>query len=416
MTRLAVTLEQRFLRDAAGAVWTNSTFHAGFWQRYLRVFDEITIVARTARVAVAPPSALRVDSRLVIVHDLPNYRGLRGYVCHHREIVARVDSAIRACDAAILRVPSPIGALAASALSAAGRPYAVEVVGDPYDVFAPGAVPHPCRPVLRWWMPRQLKRICAGAVGAAYVTREALQRRYPCACYAVGVSDVELNSSSISDGEPFSTFYSSVELRADAFKEPDDRILAKGPLRVITVGTLDQLYKAPDVLIRAVARCAERGVDVHLTLVGEGKYRGQLERLVGRLGVATRVVFTGHLSPSEAVRAELDKASLFVLPSRGEGLPRALIEAMARGLPAIGSTVGGIPELLPAEDLVPPGDVEALTSRILEFYESEARRRAAGARNLREARTYDEDTLTGRRDAFYRYVRSATISRPPCVN
>ncbi len=407
MTRLAVTLEQRFFRDPTGAVWTNGAFHAGFWQRYLRVFDEVTIVARAARVAQAPPGAVRVDGRCVRLHDLPNYRGLRGYIARRGEIVAGVRSAMAACDAAILRVPSPIGALAALALERIGRPYAVEVVGDPYDVFAPGAVPHPFRPVLRWWMPRQLKRICAGAVAAAYVTREALQRRYPCSSYAVGVSDVELSSRGLNDARPYTTFFSSVELGAIAFKAADNPVGAKGPLRIISVGTLEQLYKAQDVLIRAVARCAERGADVHLTLVGDGKYRSQLERLVARLGIATRVAFKGHLSPADAVRAELDKANLFVLPSRQEGLPRALIEAMARGLPAIGSTVGGIPELLPAEDLVPPGDVEALTSRIQEFYESAARRRTAGARNLREARAYHEETLTGRRDAFYRYVLTA---------
>jgi glycosyltransferase involved in cell wall biosynthesis len=337
-------------------------------------------------------------------------------VRHYRAIAAGVASAIDACDAAILRVPSPIGAMAAARLDAAGRHYGVEVVGDPYDVFAPGAVPHLCRPLLQWWMPRELKRICAGAVGAAYVTREALQRRYPCAPYAVGVSDVELSSRGISDAEPFTTFYSSIELGATAFKSPDEPVTANGPLRIITVGTLEQLYKAQDVLIGAVARCVGRGADVHLTLVGDGKYRAHLERLADELGVADRVVFKGHLSPIEKVRAELDRASLFVLPSRTEGLPRALIEAMARGLPAIGSTVGGIPELLPAEDMVPPGDVEALTSRILEFYQSNERRRAAGARNLIESRTYHEDTLTGRRDAFYRYVCGASHSLQSCVN
>lgn len=415
MTSVAVTVEQRFFRDAAGAVWTDSTFHAGFWQRYLRVFDRVTIVARVAGVAVAPPATLRVDGPYVTVHDLPNYRGLRGYAWHHHEIVRRVRAAVLAADTAILRVPSPIGAVAATALDRAGRPYAVEVVGDPYDVFAPGAVPHPCRALLRWWMPRQLKNICAGAVGAAYVTREALQRRYPCAPYAVGVSDVELNSPGINEAEPFTTFYSSVELGASAFRGSDHRVSSPGPLRLISVGTLEQLYKAQDVLIEAVARCVERGADLHLTLVGDGKYRGRLERLAARLGIGGRVDFKGHVSPKEAVRAELDKSSLFVLPSRQEGLPRALIEAMARGLPAIGSTVGGIPELLPAEDLVPPGDVETLCVRILEFYDSDARRRAASARNLREARMYHEDTLAIRRDAFYGYVRGAARPALPCA-
>ena len=76
------------------------------------------------------------------------------------------------------------------------------------------------------------------------------------------------------------------------------------------------------------------------------------------------MTFLGQLPAGEMVRAQLDKADLFILPSKTEGLPRALVEAMARALPCIGTTVGGIPELLPSEDLVPPGDVKALAETI----------------------------------------------------
>lgn len=68
------------------------------------------------------------------------------------------------------------------------HPYGVEIIADPCDVFAPGSIKHPLRPFFRWWFPRDLSRVCQEACAAAFVTKEALQRRYPCPNLSVGVS------------------------------------------------------------------------------------------------------------------------------------------------------------------------------------------------------------------------------------
>ena len=118
--------------------------------------------------------------------------------------------------------------------------------------------------------------------------------------------------------------------------------------------------------------------------------------------------FQGLLPTSEAVREQLDRADLFVLPSHQEGLPKAMVEAMARALPCIGSTVGGIPELLPPEDLVPPGDVAALASKIREVATNPDRMARMSARNLEKATEYRDEVLSEQRNEFYRYVRDMT--------
>jgi glycosyltransferase involved in cell wall biosynthesis len=276
-----------------------------------------------------------------------------------------------------------------------GHPYAAEVVGDPYDTFAPGAVRHPLRPLFRWWFARQLRRHCRQAFAAAYVTAAALQRRYPPGptTHTTDYSSVELPPSALLDRQ-----------RADC--------TANGrPRTLVMVGTLAQLYKAPDVLVDAVARCVRRGLDVRLVFVGDGRYRRELEAQAARQGLAGRVDFLGQLPAGEGVARVLDRADVFVLPSRQEGLPRALLEAMARGLPCISSTVGGIPEVLPAEDMVPPGDVEALALKIQEVVTDPARMVRMSVRNLKTARGYREDVLQRRRRAFYEYVRAQTQAR-----
>jgi len=85
-----------------------------------------------------------------------------------------------------------------------------------------------------------------------------------------------------------------------------------------------------------------------------------------------------------------------------------MIEAMARGLPCLGSQVGGIPELLPPENLVPPGDAGALARKIAEVVADSGRLARMSARNLDDATGYREEALTGRRRSFYRHVRELT--------
>lgn len=222
--------------------------------------------------------------------------------------------------------------------------------------------------------------------------RALCKSRYPCARFAVGISDVEIPAEAIREvPRSFSR----------ATNPPQE-------FRLITVASLAQMYKAPDVLIRALAKGVRAGLNLKLRIAGDGKHRAAMERLATDLGLADRVHFLGHLPAGARVREELDSADLFLLPSRHEGLPRALVEAMARSLPCIASNVGGIPELLPPEDLVPPGDVDGLAGKLVEVLGDPIRMEAMSARNLRRSGDFREDLLVDRRNAFFREVRRFT--------
>jgi glycosyltransferase involved in cell wall biosynthesis len=221
------------------------------------------------------------------------------------------------------------------------------------------------------------------------VTAEALQQRYPPSGPSVAASSIELRDDQFAEGPR--------RFRRDA-----------GPIGLVFVGSLEQYYKGPDLLIEAVARSVRRrGVDLTLTMVGDGRRRGDLEALAGRLQCGRRIRFAGQLGAGQ-VHQELDRADLFVLPSRQEGLPRAMLEAMARGLPCIGSRAGGIPELLTPDATVPVGDVEALTDRICEVVRDPVRMRHMSAANLQRVKAYRSQVLQARRVAFYQRVRAAT--------
>ena len=387
---LVVSIEHRFDRTPDGAVWTQTMFARPFWSRYLAVFDHVRVVARVREAPTAPETWQRADGDGVTFAPLPHYLGPWQYLKMRRRLTRAAVAAVGPGDAVLFRAPSTIAAQIEPALKRTGHPYGMEVLGDPYDVFAPGAVRHPLRPFFRWWFPRRMRRQCAGASATGYVTERALQRRYPPAAGA------------------FTTYYSDVELSEGTFVETPRVPRRDGPFTMITVGSLAQMYKAPDVQIDALAQLVKEGLDIRLVLVGDGKHRPELEARAAALGMADRVAFRGQLTAGAVVRDALDAADLFLLPSRTEGMPRALIEAMARGLPAIGSTMGGIPELLPPEDIVPPGDVAALAGKIRAVITDPERRARMSARNLAHARGYGEDELRARRTSFYRALREAT--------
>lgn len=391
--RIVVTSQHRYWRTPEGAIWTDGKYGYGFWTRYLDVFDDVLVVARVGNRDAVPSDWKCVDGRGVSLHPLPLVRGPWQYLRHARALRAAARAALRPEDAVMLRVPGEIACLLDAHLWARRRPYGVECVGDPYELYAPGGVRSILRPLLRAWYPGRMRRACERAAAAAYVTERTLQRSYP---PAVGA---------------FTTHYSSIELDDAAFAAaPRTYAAFARPIELATVGTLAQLYKAPDVLIDAVAECVRGGLDLRLRIVGDGRHRAELEQRAAQAGLAARVVFVGQLAAPAAVRAELDRADLFVLPSRQEGLPRATIEAMARGLACIGSTVGGTPELLPAEEMVAPGDVAGLAALIRRFVSDPAWLTRAAARNLAKARDYHQDHLRARRIAMYRALKDATAA------
>jgi glycosyltransferase involved in cell wall biosynthesis len=162
------------------------------------------------------------------------------------------------------------------------------------------------------------------------------------------------------------------------------------------------------VLIEAVAQLTAWKLNVQVALVGDGRLRTEFEGLSRSRGVNHCVEFLGHVPPGQPVRSHLDRADVFVLPSRTEGLPRALIEAMARGLPCVGSRVGGIPELLDETELVPPDNAAQLAETLRDLILDPARRARLAEANLRKARAFHVDIMRARRREFYFAVRDET--------
>ncbi|MEA5571259.1 glycosyltransferase [Calothrix sp. UHCC 0171] len=134
---------------------------------------------------------------------------------------------------------------------------------------------------------------------------------------------------------------------------------------LVCVGRLCE-QKGQILLLQAVKRLAEEGLDLVLTLVGDGELRSQIEALICDYGLGEQVKITGWASGTQ-VQKYITNARALILPSFAEGLPVVLMEAFALHRPVVSTYVAGIPELVQSDVngwLVPAGSVEELTSAI----------------------------------------------------
>lgn len=156
-----------------------------------------------------------------------------------------------------------------------------------------------------------------------------------------------------------------------------DRVGRDG-VEVLCVGQLLP-RKGQRVLLDAMARLRDRGVDVRLTLVGDGPSRAALEVAVDELDLRDRVKLTGAVGQDD-IRALYAAADVFCLPSFAEGVPVVLMEAMATGLPVVTTPIAGVPELVDASSgvLVAPGRADLLAEAIEVLARDPARRGAMG--------------------------------------
>lgn len=154
--------------------------------------------------------------------------------------------------------------------------------------------------------------------------------------------------------------------RPPRLRDPGWRARWRIPSEAVVFGSAGRLVqeKAYEIFIRAAARVAAAEPNAHFVIAGDGPLRKPLEAEIARAGLGSRFHLVGFQPDVPFFLGQLD---VFVLSSRFEGFPIALIEALASGLPAIATPVGGVPEMLGKSGglIVPPESEEKLAAAVL---------------------------------------------------
>lgn len=372
-------------------VYDSYCFGSEFFEDYLKVFDTLTVVCRARPVSLVD-GLVSCDLDRLSFHSLPVMRGIRWALYGAHRVRPVVEPLVRAADCVIVRVPSRVGFEAARLARKRGIPVMAEVIGDP-ALSALSTGPRRLMQLFCNLSAKHLKETVLHAAVVSYVSVEHLQRRYPARQGTV--------TSSVS----------SIRLSSRSIRPPRVFAVPPRPLKVICVASLVPVKRHKD-LVQACALTAQQGTDLRVTLVGDGPCRHQLETQCRALAIEHLVTFKGHIVGWNRLTEELDAHDVFALCSSTEGMPRSMIEGMARGLPAVGSRVGGIAELIRCEDSYDAGDVHRLAQLLGTLARSPERLTLMSNHSHLKAEAYAQERLSPIRCDLYRHLAAASKSAP----
>jgi glycosyltransferase involved in cell wall biosynthesis len=358
--------------------YTSGSLNNNLFERYVQWFGNVEIIANE-RLATEKDDRIICEQNAVDCVKLTLFKKSNNIlnILKNRKII---EQAVSKNECLVIRIPSIYGIMAVNYARKLNKPYLVEVVGCAWDsLWNHGWKGKIIAPYM-WFA---TKKVAKNAAYAVYVTNKFLQRRYPCKGKTLGCSDVAL--------PPLSE--SILERRLNKIKQMTEN----RPIVLGTTAAVNVRYKGQEYVIKAISKLNKEGYNFEYHLVGGGD-NSYLRSVAEKYNVVDKVKFLGSL-PHDKVFEYLDDIDIYIQPSKQEGLPRALVEAMSRGCPVLGSKTGGIPELLNDKFIFRKGSVEDIVTLIKKMNQEKMKEEAI--RSFQKAKEYDSSVLDKKRMEFY---------------
>lgn len=350
--------------------------------RYLCVFDSMVVVGRYKVSSDIPNDKLvKVNGNRIEMRCICQKPAFQRVIALGEE-QRFIEASIKDCDYVICR-----GTWGARACRKLGKNYMIELVSCSWDAFWNHGI---LGKIIAPYMYLKTKKEVAKADRVLYVTNGFLQKRYPNAAKTIGISDVALQ-------EFDETILKNRTVKINSYREGEKLILG-------TAAAIDVPYKGQRFVIRALSILKKKGMNCfEYQIVGNGSSEALLQ-CAKKYQVEDQVIIIGGL-PHDQVFKWLDTIDIYIQPSLQEGLPRAMIEAMSRALPCIGTSTGGIPELVDKEFVCKNRiRISHQLARILCSLNKDKLLKAA-MRNYIESKKYDTKLLSCKRREFLEEFR-----------
>lgn len=350
--------------------------------QYLSLGTDVTFLMRKKHLYESHSGKLqKISSEDFNFIELPELMTLSTRIKNSRRANIILKKAVLEHDIIIIRLPSKAGSLAFKYCKKYNKPYIVEFVACVFDAYWnynwKGKIIAPYFFIKQRLMLRNLTFVI-------YVTNKFLQSRYPTRGVHIGLSDVELM--------PVST--DILKKRLFKIKSWD----GKSPLILGTIAAIDVPYKGQSDVIKAIYLLKRQNTIFYYKMVGTGD-KSKLQNLIDKYELNNQVEIIGPL-PHEKIFSFLDNIDIYIQPSKQEGLPRSVIEAMSRGCPVLGANTGGISELIPENRIFPKGHYKRISEMIYFLLLKEEMMKDA-ERNFIFAKNYNINYLKKKRKLFY---------------
>ena len=202
------------------------------------------------------------------------------------------------------------------------------------------------------------------------MTEHVLQEEFPCRAIIDGESD-----------KYFTEHYSTINISEADYSGVHEPPKEGGPVVICHTGYMDGYSKGHLAVMDVVKNCVNDGLNVELHFIGSGTIEDKFKQYAVDNGIGDKVVFLGQQYGYKQVQKALIDADIFLFPTRSEGLPRSVIEAMANGLACVSSPIDGIKELLEPEYLVDYKDIDGMTRIVEDLVRNQDKRMRAAERN-----------------------------------
>ncbi|MEM5568759.1 glycosyltransferase [Aerococcus viridans] len=383
----------RLKEDINGNLYSGGSYNKNVWNRYTSVFNNVSFLAKKETTTYTVEYAKKKfnifdkdEINFIEVHDSVSSISSFFNIKNRKKNNTIIEESVLNSDYIIARIPSEVSYKAIEYAKLHNKPYLVEVVGCAWDSLwnhsLKGKAVAP-------WSYLTMKKAVLDSKYAVYVTNNFLQKRYPTNGYSISASNVMLNSFNDK----------TLIERKKKIKQ-----MEKSKKIIGTVAALNVKYKGQQYIIEALGHLKKEGnTNFEYHLVGDGD-QTYLKSQAKKHNVESQVKFLGSI-PHENIFRWLDTIDLYTQPSRQEGLPRALIEAMSRGLPSFGANTAGIPELLEEQFIF--SNTKNNIREILQILDSldNTTMLEQAEKNYNESKKYSKHFIEKRRKQFFNFFK-----------
>lgn len=378
--------EEHFIKNDKGEIYATRVLNEKIFNRYLEYFDEVIVFARVSK-SNNVVKELKVNTDRLSFVEIPDFRGPKEMLMKSIKIVSKFRKACSDAEVIFLRAPSMLTIFLYRFIPKNKITSVEFMMGATYFIEDDSFIAQKVNKIID----NEAKKLVKKANATLYVTEEALQKEYPPNAkayedsnddyFTCGVSDVVIEKEYLFERLPMNS-------------ESNHFIL-------ISVGFTDSYRKGQHILIETVKILKDKGYSIELRLIGEGKKKEEFEQLAKRLGLEKEVLFLGKISSRETLFQQLKESDIFLLPSKLEGLPRVIIEALSASLPVIASDVNGNSELVQSELLVQAFEASNYSEKIQELIENPVFYNDISKENYQKALEYLPDKLDLKRRLFF---------------